>query len=85
MNSEILRGAKAKLLSTQADGYKIEVVPSKKALFTKAVILISKQFLPQEVKYFVGSKPKKTVEFKDYSQVGTIWRPRTLVIHKPHQ
>ncbi|MBK7963182.1 MAG: outer membrane lipoprotein-sorting protein [Bdellovibrionales bacterium] len=81
MNSEILRGAKAKLLSTQADGYKIEVVPSKKALFTKAVILISKQFLPQEVKYFVGSKPKKTVEFKDYSQVGTIWRPRTLVIH----
>ncbi|GIL17024.1 MAG: hypothetical protein BroJett040_07750 [Oligoflexia bacterium] len=81
MNSEILKGAKAKLLSsTKPDQFQIEVSPAKGAQFTKAILTISNQFLPQKIEYFSQNQLKKTVLFKGYSQHGAIWRPKEIQI-----
>jgi outer membrane lipoprotein-sorting protein len=81
MNSEILRGAKAKLVGVNKSSYQIQVNPRRsKAQFTHAILTISKQFLPQKIEYYSGKKPRKTVEFKNYAHFGSIWRPKSLTI-----
>ncbi len=80
LNSNAVKTAKAQVVKTDNSGWWIEVVPAKgTSTYTKAVTQISrKDFLPQKTEYFVGSRLKKTVEFRNYTKIGPAWRAQLI-------
>lgn len=76
LNSEAIKASSAKLLKTDKDYFWIEIIPSEGTSdYSKVVTKISKtDYLPKFTAYYIKEKLKKTVSFKDYKQIGKIFR-----------
>ncbi len=82
LNSEAIKSASVKMQKSDAKFHWIEITPAKgKSDYSKVVTKISKSdLLPQETQYFVQTKLKKTVAFKDYKKIGPVWRAHSLIV-----
>jgi hypothetical protein len=85
LNSQAIKSSKVQVLKQDAQSWWIEITPAKgTSAYTRAVSQIAKKdYLPQKTEYFAGSRLKKTVEFKNYAKLGSIWRAQ-LVDVKNH-
>jgi outer membrane lipoprotein-sorting protein len=82
LNSNAIRGARAKLIPSKSSSWVVEVVPPKgTSSYSKAVSHIDKKnYLPSKIEYYVGKKIKKTVEFKDYKKFGNVFRAQKIEV-----
>lgn len=83
---EVIRGASAKLLKSEACGDKIcdwvEATPKNEmSPYTKVIgVLEQGRDLPVEMEYYQGSKKIKSVKFEDYRSVAKVFRPHKISI-----
>jgi uncharacterized protein len=82
LNSEAIKSATVKMQKSDDKFHWIEITPEKgKSDYSKVITKISKKdLLPQETQYFVLTKLKKTVAFKNYKKIGPVWRAHSLIV-----
>jgi predicted RND superfamily exporter protein len=82
LNSEAIKASKVSLQKTDTKFYWLELTPNQEASeYTKVIMKISKDdMLPKFTAYYIKDKIKKTVAFKDYKKVGSIFRAQLMSI-----
>lgn len=83
LDAAAIKGAKTRLVRKDGKTAEVEVIPNKGASEYSRVVLTfaMPRVLPVRTDYYVGSKPRKTVEFKDYAVAGgKTYRARKIVV-----
>lgn len=81
LNSTAIKSSSLKLVRQDANQVVIELTPQKgSSIYSKVVMTLSKDYLPQKTEYFEGSVIKKEVQFKDYKKIGPIYRAQLIEV-----
>ncbi len=81
LNSTAIKSSSLKLLSQDANQIIIELTPLKgSSIYTKVVMNLSKDYLPQKTQYYQGGNVKKEVLFKDYKKIGPVYRAQLIEV-----
>lgn len=82
LSSAALEGASARVVKKTAGKAWIEIKPKGgRSPYTRAILTMSlPQALPEKLDYQVGSKSKKTVEFKDYAVIAGVHRAKRIIV-----
>ncbi len=80
LNSEAIKSSQVNVVKEDAQTWWIQLTPAKgTSAYTKVISHISKKdYLPQKTEYFIGNRLKKTVEFKNYTKLGGVWRAQLI-------
>jgi hypothetical protein len=76
LNSEAIKASKVSMQKDDGKFYWIELLPSPDSSeYSKVITKISKDdLLPKFTAYYIKDKIKKTVAFKDYKKIGSVFR-----------
>lgn len=82
LNSEAVKSSSVKLLKTDKEYHWIEITPTPNTSdYTRVVTKISiNDLLPKFTAYYVETKLKKTIAFKEYKKVGPVWRAQFMKV-----
>ncbi|MCE3010746.1 MAG: outer membrane lipoprotein-sorting protein, partial [Proteobacteria bacterium] len=80
LNSQAIKSASSMMIDSKGKYWVIQVTPQKgTSEYSKVISYIDKtHYTPMKVEYFVGKKRKKTVEFKRYKKLGSIFRAQII-------
>ncbi len=82
LNAEAVKSAATKLSKTDKEFFWIEVIPAKGTSdYTKVITKISRNdYLPKYTAYYVDSRLKKTIAFRDYKKFGPVFRAQSMMV-----
>lgn len=80
LNSQAIKSSKVAIAKQDAQSWWIELIPARgTSTYSKVISQISKKdFLPQKTEYYTGTRLRKTVEFKNYTKLGSVWRAQMI-------